>query len=95
MEDDDLVRFGQMEDIAHYADVLESTCDHEGECALGWSQMIKADALIYWTDDDARWLRIQRELIEARRELEWLRLDLEDAESELSAKRLPWWRRWL
>ena len=69
MEDDDLARFGEMEAIAHYADVLESTCDHEGECALGWSQMIMADLLPYWTGANQRWLELMCDLIAANRDL--------------------------
>ena len=81
------------EEIAYCADMLGS-CEHE-DCAIIMSREIWLDAAASWTSDDARWLRVMCELIEARRELEWTRLALEDAESELSAKRLPWWRRWL
>lgn len=82
-----------MGEIEYCADIL-GACDHE-ECAIAMSGEIWLDAAASWTPDDARWLRVMCQLIEARRELEWTRLDLEDAESELSAKRLPWWRRWL
>lgn len=72
-----------MGEIEYCADIL-GACDHE-ECAIAMSGEIWLDAAASWTPADARWLRMICELIEARRE----------AESELSAKRLPWWRRWL
>lgn len=81
------------EEIAYCADVLGS-CEHV-DCAIIMSREIWLDAAASWTPDDARWLRVMCQLIEAGRELEWTRLDLEDAESELAAKRLRWWRRWL
>lgn len=87
MEDDeDLAAFGEMEAIAHYADVLEQIELHESANGCDHSSvMIWEDMVPYWSMKDQEWVLLMRQLIEARRE----------AESELSAKRLPWWRRWL
>ena len=82
-----------MEDMELNADILGS-CDHE-DCAIAISGELWLDMAMSWTPADSAWLRVMRELIEARRELEWTRMDLQDAESELAAQRLPWWRRWL
>ena len=60
----------QMEAMAYYADILESDAAHSEVTGHDHvSGQIMADAVLFWTPGDDRWLGTITELVAARRQV--------------------------